>query len=76
MAMPLIEPGAVIDGFKIGERVHSGGMATLWSVTRPDIDMPHVDEVAALGHKRPLTLRHRKIALSLLNLSTRRQSSD
>ena len=40
MARPLIEPGAVIDGFKIGERVHSGGMATLWSVTRPDIDMP------------------------------------
>src|SRR5216683_4076506 len=32
--------GAVIDGFTIGECVHHGGMATLWSVTRPDIAMP------------------------------------
>jgi serine/threonine protein kinase len=40
MARPLVEPGADIDGFAIGERVHSGGMATLWSVTRPDIDVP------------------------------------
>jgi nucleotide-binding universal stress UspA family protein len=35
-----IEPGAVIDGFTIAERVHSGGMATLWSVTHPDIAPP------------------------------------
>ncbi len=35
-----IQPGAVIDGFTLGERVHSGGMATLWSVTRPDMTMP------------------------------------
>jgi serine/threonine protein kinase len=33
-------PGAEIDGFKIGERVHVGGMATLWSVTHPDIAVP------------------------------------
>ena len=32
-----VEPGAEIDGFAIGERVHIGGMATLWSVTHPDI---------------------------------------
>lgn len=35
-----VQPGAVIDGFTIGECVHSGGMATLWSVTRPDIAVP------------------------------------
>ena len=40
MAKLSIEPGAVIDGFTIAERVHSGGMATLWSVTRPDILAP------------------------------------
>jgi eukaryotic-like serine/threonine-protein kinase len=40
MAKVSIQPGAVIDGFTIGECVHSGGMATLWSVTRPDIAMP------------------------------------
>jgi eukaryotic-like serine/threonine-protein kinase len=40
MARLSIQPGAVIDGFTIGECVHSGGMATLWSVTRPGFDVP------------------------------------
>src|SRR5512140_1738416 len=40
MAKHFVQPGAVIDGFTIGECVHSGGMATLWSVTRPDIAAP------------------------------------
>jgi eukaryotic-like serine/threonine-protein kinase len=40
MAKLSVKPGAVIDGFTIGECVHSGGMATLWSVTRPDISAP------------------------------------
>jgi eukaryotic-like serine/threonine-protein kinase len=35
-----ISPGAVIDGFTVGERVHIGGMATLWSVTHPEITAP------------------------------------
>ena len=35
-----VQPGAVIDGFTIGERLHAGGMATLWSVTRPDLETP------------------------------------
>jgi eukaryotic-like serine/threonine-protein kinase len=40
MARLSVQPGAVIDGFTVGEHVHSGGMATLWSVTRPDIAVP------------------------------------
>src|SRR6187401_3118742 len=40
MAKPAIEPGAQLDGFTIGERVHQGGMATLWSVTHPGITVP------------------------------------
>src|SRR5215468_5523846 len=40
MTRSRIEPGTVIDGFVIGEQVHSGGMATLWSVTHPDIAVP------------------------------------
>jgi non-specific serine/threonine protein kinase/protein-serine/threonine kinase len=40
MAKPVIERGVVLDGFTIGECVHHGGMATLWSVTRPDIAAP------------------------------------
>ena len=35
-----IEPDAVLDGFTIGECVHHGGMATLWSVTHPDMTAP------------------------------------
>jgi nucleotide-binding universal stress UspA family protein len=40
MARLSVRPGADIDGFIVGECVHSGGMATLWSVTRPDIAVP------------------------------------
>jgi eukaryotic-like serine/threonine-protein kinase len=35
-----LTPGAEIDGFTVGDCVHSGGMATLWSVTHPDIAVP------------------------------------
>src|ERR1700682_4726471 len=37
---PVIATGAVLDGFTIGECVHRGGMATLWSVTHPGINVP------------------------------------
>src|SRR4051812_9797942 len=40
MVKPLIEPGAQLDGFTIGECVHQGGMATLWTVTHPGINVP------------------------------------
>src|SRR6202163_365729 len=40
MAKPSVVSGAVIDGFTIGEHIHSGGMATLWSVTYPGIAVP------------------------------------
>ncbi len=48
MAKPQLEPGATIDGFLIGKQVHTGGMAMLWSVTRPDIDMPLLMKVPVL----------------------------
>src|SRR6266702_8303562 len=40
MSKPSVASGVVIDGFTIGVCVHHGGMATLWSVTHPDITMP------------------------------------
>src|SRR3954452_9472826 len=40
MVKPLIEQGAQLDGFTIGEGVHQGGMATLWTVTHPGINVP------------------------------------
>lgn len=33
-----IKPGDVIDGFVIGEQLHTGGMAILWNATHPDIE--------------------------------------
>src|SRR6187431_622567 len=46
---PLVEPGAVIDGFTIGECVHRGGMATLWRVTWPDSDTPMLMKVPLIS---------------------------
>src|ERR1700742_72385 len=40
MTKSRIEPGTVIDDFTIGEQVYSGDMATLWSVTHPNVDLP------------------------------------
>ena len=40
MVKSIVSVGAEIDGFTVGECVHSGGMATLWSVTHPDIASP------------------------------------
>jgi len=38
MGKPRLEPGAVIDGFRLGEIVHRGGMSELWRVTRDGDD--------------------------------------
>ena len=35
-----LEPGQVIDGFRLEERTHQGGMAQLWRVTRVDAVEP------------------------------------
>ena len=40
MARPVLEPGAVIDGFRLEEIVHRGGMSVLWRVTRAGDDTP------------------------------------
>lgn len=35
-----LEPGAVIDGFRLDERIHQGGMATIWRVFGPEAGPP------------------------------------
>lgn len=45
-----LTPGAQVDGFTIGTRVHAGGMAIIYSVTHPDIAQPLVMKVPRLGH--------------------------
>jgi eukaryotic-like serine/threonine-protein kinase len=49
MVNALIAPGAVLDGFTIGECVHHGGMATLWSVTHPDMSAPLLMKIPRVG---------------------------
>lgn len=49
MAKPLHEPGVVIDGFRLEEAVHQGGMAMLWRVTKPGIDTPMLMKVPRIG---------------------------
>ena len=45
---PPLEPGQRIDGFELQERVHHGGMGSLWRVTRPDLTQPAVMKVPAI----------------------------
>jgi eukaryotic-like serine/threonine-protein kinase len=40
MVKPAIVEGTQLDGFTVGECVHRGGMATLWTVTHPGITVP------------------------------------
>jgi len=50
MATPQrIVPGAVVDGFLVGPRLHRGGMASLWEVTRAGLDLPLLMKVPVLA---------------------------
>jgi eukaryotic-like serine/threonine-protein kinase len=49
MAKPLLEAGDVLGGFVIEGLIHKGGMARLWSVTKPGIGMPLLMKVPILG---------------------------
>lgn len=46
MARPVA--GMTIDGFRLDEHLHSGGMATLWRVTRDDLPGPSVMKIPLL----------------------------
>ena len=48
MARQQLQTGSTIDGFLIGEKVHAGGMATLWRVTKPGVDIPIVMKVPTI----------------------------
>src|SRR6185369_17415606 len=49
MVKPLLEAGAIIDGFRLEERVHRGGMATLWSVAHRDATMTMLMKVPIIS---------------------------
>lgn len=40
-----LQTGAMLDGFLIGEKIHQGGMAEIWEVTKAGIDVPLVMKI-------------------------------
>jgi len=49
----LPEIGEVIDGFRIDERIHAGGMGVVYGVTGPGAEFPMVMKVPRLGPGEP-----------------------
>ncbi len=56
MAKAQLNAGMTIDGFLLEERLHRGGMAMIWRVSRPDIDFPIVMKVPFLDYEGDLPL--------------------
>ena len=51
MAKALLTAGMTIDGFRLEERLHLGGMAAIWRVSRDDMTMPVVMKAPFLDIK-------------------------
>lgn len=49
MAGVRLQSGETIDGFTVGQRLHVGGMATLWEVTHPNHSIPLVMKAPLLN---------------------------
>lgn len=57
LVLPPLEPGQVLDGFRLEERLHQGGMAYLWRVTHPAHTMPLLMKVPRIkGGEDPATI--------------------
>ena len=56
MAKANLNAGMAIDGFRLEERLHRGGMADIWRVSRSDIDFPIVMKVPLLDFEGDLSL--------------------
>jgi eukaryotic-like serine/threonine-protein kinase len=40
-----VRPGAEIDGFTVGERIHAGGMGDIFRVTKPGFERPLISSL-------------------------------
>ncbi len=56
MAKAQLTVGMTIDGFRLDERIHRGGMADIWRVSRNDIDFPTVMKVPLLDFEGDISL--------------------
>jgi nucleotide-binding universal stress UspA family protein len=55
--LPAFEAGEVIDGYRLEERLHQGGMANLWRVTHADGALPLLMKVPRIkGGEDPATI--------------------
>lgn len=45
----VLQPGELVDGFRLVERLHRGGMAALWHVTRDDLPIPGIMKIPLFG---------------------------
>ena len=44
-----VAPGSVIDGFRLGEKIHTGSMAMIFRLTGPDGPLPLIMKIPRLG---------------------------
>jgi serine/threonine protein kinase len=56
MAKAQLATGMTIDGFRLDERLHRGGMADIWRARRDDIDFPIVMKVPLLDFEGDISL--------------------
>ncbi|HEY6000766.1 MAG TPA: bifunctional serine/threonine-protein kinase/universal stress protein [bacterium] len=47
----VLVPGTVLAGCRIDERLHQGGMATVWRASRPDVPFPMALKVPRAGNR-------------------------
>ncbi|MET0919188.1 MAG: bifunctional serine/threonine-protein kinase/universal stress protein [Burkholderiales bacterium] len=47
--MIAVAPGSVIDGFRLGEKIHTGSMATIFRLAGPDGPLPLIMKIPRLG---------------------------
>jgi serine/threonine protein kinase len=50
----IFQEGKVVDGFTIGQEVHRGGMASLYSATKEGIDVPILLKIPRVGKDQPV----------------------
>ncbi|HEX7553021.1 MAG TPA: hypothetical protein VF378_05670, partial [Geothrix sp.] len=49
MNRPQLATGATLDGYRIEERIHRGGMASIWAVSHPEISGPLLMKVPVMS---------------------------